>query len=106
MLILCVYGLWEQSRLVGVGLAVLVVSLVTTAIIMRDTKPVSNLLDILVHRTLILNLHRTLLSRLVCRIYQTKVAVNLYPLSKNQNGSFHVELGNLLPVSGCTLWGQ
>jgi len=45
MLILCVYGLWEQSRLVGGGIAVLVVSLVTLAIVMRENKPVGNLLD-------------------------------------------------------------
>ena len=45
MLILCVYGLWERSKLVGAGIAVLVVSLVTTAIVMRDNRPVSNLLD-------------------------------------------------------------
>lgn len=46
MLILCVYGLWEQSKLIGGGIAVIVVGLVTTAIILRDMKPVSNRLDI------------------------------------------------------------
>ena len=42
MLILCVYGLWERSKLVGAGLTVLVVSLVSLAIVMRDKKPVRN----------------------------------------------------------------
>lgn len=45
MLILCVYGLWEQSKRIGAGLAVLVIGLVGTAIILRDTKIVRNLLD-------------------------------------------------------------
>jgi len=58
MLILCVYGLWERSKLVGAGLAVLVVSCVSTAIILRDNRPVSNLLDIFMCRTLILTLYR------------------------------------------------
>lgn len=49
MLILCVYGLWEQSKRIGAGLAVLVIGLVGTAIILRDTKIVRNLLDILMH---------------------------------------------------------
>jgi len=39
MLILCVYGLWERSKTVAAGLGFLVVSLVTTAIILRDTRP-------------------------------------------------------------------
>ena len=46
MLILCVYGLWEQSKLVGGGIAVFVVGLVSTAIILRDMRPVSNRLGI------------------------------------------------------------
>lgn len=46
MLILCVYGLWEQSKIVGVGLGTAVVVLGTTAIMLRNTRPVGNLLDI------------------------------------------------------------
>jgi hypothetical protein len=42
MLILCVYALWERSTLVGAGLAVWVVGCVTTAIILRDNKLVSD----------------------------------------------------------------
>ena len=45
MLILCVYGLWERSKRVGAGIAVLVVTLVTAAIILREKRFVSNLLD-------------------------------------------------------------
>jgi hypothetical protein len=45
MLILCVYALWERSRLIGGGIAVWVVSCGITAIILREKKPVSNLLD-------------------------------------------------------------
>jgi hypothetical protein len=58
MLILCVYGLWERSKTVAAGLGFLVVSLVTTAIILRDTRPVSNLLGMVMRWTVILTLYR------------------------------------------------
>ena len=46
MLILCVYGLWERSKRVGAGIVALVVTLVTAAIILREKRFVSDLLDI------------------------------------------------------------
>lgn len=69
MLILCVYGLWERSKRIGAGIAVLVVSLVTAAIILRERRPVSNLIDIVMCGTLILTLNRTESPRLVCQLY-------------------------------------
>jgi hypothetical protein len=47
MLILCVYALWERSRLIGGGIVIWVVSCMTTAIILRDKKLVSDPLDII-----------------------------------------------------------
>lgn len=52
MLVLCVYGLWEQSKLVGAVLVVLVVGGVSaaigTSIGLREKKLVGNLLHILI----------------------------------------------------------